>query len=402
MRTRKKASSLKKWIMGLGLLLLLIMGVGLWFFYFKTNKINQLVREGRTINILLIGIDNTGSKGLTDCLVLVSLEPGTRQVGIISIPRDTRVKINYRRRNHYDKINHVYARGGIDMLLSVTEDIFKSGGLPGFTIPFYVLLDYQGFVNVVDLLGGVEIFIDQEMHYIDRAGDLYIRIPRGLQKLDGEKTLQFVRFRSTPGGDLDRIKKREEVINLLAREIKANLSSPAMIKEIYRHIKANLGLAEMLSLASHVRHLSPEKNIAFFEIPGQGQNINGINYWQIDGIEFQKMVAKLKEHLAKTNESPLPSPEKVITVRILNGCRKGGLAAEVRDRLRREPKIDVVETGNAGRFDYQDTVIMDQAGNRDNAVYISKFLGQGKVIQKVDPKALVDVTIILGEDFINN
>lgn len=402
MRTRKKTSSLKKWIIGLSLLLIIGGGLLILFFYFRTNKINQLVKEGQSINILLIGIDKTGSKGLTDCLVLVSLEPKTSQVGVISIPRDTRVKINYQGRNRYDKINHVYARGGIDLLLRTVEDILKDGGLSGFIIPFYVLLDYEGFVNVVDLLDGVEIFIEQEMYYIDQAGDLYIRIPRGLQKLDGEKTLQFVRFRSTSSGDFDRIKRREEIINLLAEKVfssKAILSSPAVIKEMRQHIKANLGLAEMLSLASHVRHLSPEKNIAFFEMPGQGRNVNGINYWQIDPIEFKKMVAKLERHLAKTGESPRVLPEKVITVRILNGCGRSRLATEVRDRLRREPKIDVVETGNADRFNYRDTIIVDQVGNRSNALYILKFLRQGKVIQKIDPKALVDVTVVLGQDF---
>lgn len=370
--------------------------------YFKSNKIEKLARGNKLINILLIGIDNTGSKGLTDCLILFSLNPETKQIGGIPIPRDTRVRIKYDKKIRYDKINHVYARGGIDLLLSTVAGILEHGGLSDFTVPFYVLLDYQGFINVVDLLGGVEILIEQEMQYIDKAGDLYIRIPAGLQILDGEKALQFARFRATPGADRDRIEHKNELIKLLADKAfssEAIFRSPALVKEIWSHVKTNLGAAEILSLASYFKNFSPNKNMAFFEIPGQGKNINGRNYWLINEVEFQKIATKLEGHLNKPAQRALPS--KVITVRILNGCRTDGLADKVRERLRQKPKIDVVETGNADRSNYRDTLVIDHVGSTNNALYISKFLGQGKVIQKIDPKVMVDVTVILGQDFID-
>jgi len=154
--------------------------------YFGIFPFSSDIISYNRVNILVVGCDEIENHGRADTIVLLSISPKTKDVLILSIPRDTRVEIPGR---GMDKINHAYAFGG-EKLISKTVSSFLD-----VPIHFYAIADFNGFVNIIDELGGVEIDVEKEMHYVDKAGGVEIHLYPGKQILDGEKSLQYIRFR---------------------------------------------------------------------------------------------------------------------------------------------------------------------------------------------------------------
>jgi anionic cell wall polymer biosynthesis LytR-Cps2A-Psr (LCP) family protein len=140
----------------------LLLAVLIFFLkYFGIFPFSSDIMSYNRVNILIVGCDEIENHGRADTIVFLSISPKTKDVLILSIPRDARVEIPGR---GMDKINHAYAFGG-EKLISKTVSSFLD--LP---IHFYAVADFNGFVNIIDELGGVEIDIEKEMHYVDKAG----------------------------------------------------------------------------------------------------------------------------------------------------------------------------------------------------------------------------------------
>ncbi|MGB9618930.1 MAG: LCP family protein, partial [Armatimonadota bacterium] len=153
----------------------------------------------RYVRILMIGEDDTAKKnkngnGLSDTLVVLALDTETKEVRALSIPRDTRVKIP----NHgFGKINSAHVFGGPQLTKQVVQDLL------GVPIEYYVKTNTHGLRGLVDLVGGVYIKIDKDMHYVDRHGGLYINLKARPKKqlLNGKQAEGYVRFRHDAHGD---------------------------------------------------------------------------------------------------------------------------------------------------------------------------------------------------------
>jgi LCP family protein required for cell wall assembly len=216
----------------------------------------------------------------------LSISPKTKNVLILSIPRDTRVEIPGRGMN---KINHAYAFGGKE-LISKTVSSFLD-----IPINFYVIVDFIKFVNIIDELGGVEINIEKEMHYIDKAGGLNINLYPGKQILDGEKALQYIRFRHDNLGDLGRIKRQQKLVEALINKM-MNLDSvkkiPQILEGLKTYLETDIKLQDAVALANLFKRVSQDKFI-IETVQGNPVYINGISYLEPDTIEVQKKVKSL-------------------------------------------------------------------------------------------------------------
>lgn len=266
---------------------LIVIGLLLFFVFYGLSRMALLKDR---VNILVLGMDGSGHKGRTDTIILVSYAPKSQKISILSIPRDTRLKVSYENKTTYDKVNHIYSKGGLKVLVSTFEDIFK------IKIPFYILFDYDGFAKVVDILGGFDVYIKERMHYVDEAGHLYIDIPYGWQRLDGAKALGYIRFRSDGLGDIGRISRQQKAIRLLVEKIlkpsNALLKSRQLIWELKRHIKTNLSFPDFLCLAAYGRNLDPSR-VKMLKVEGKERKIDGISYWEPD-------LEKVRQELRKT------------------------------------------------------------------------------------------------------
>lgn len=266
-------------------LLLIILIVFLNYFGIFPFSSNILLSYNR-INILIVGCDEIENQGRADTIVLLSISPKTKEILILSIPRDTRVEIPGRGMN---KINHAYAYGGKE-LISKTVSSFLD-----IPINFYVVVDFIKFVNIIDELGGVEINIEKEMHYIDKAGGLNINLYPGKQILDGEKALQYIRFRHDNLGDLGRIKRQQKLVEALINKM-MNLDSvkkiPLILEGLKTYLETDIKLQDAVALANLFKRVSQDKFI-IETVQGNPVYINGISYLEPDTIEVQKKVKSL-------------------------------------------------------------------------------------------------------------
>ena len=144
------------------------------------------LRDG-IYNILICGTDDDGTR--TDTIIIAHLDTTDHTVALLSIPRDTPVATG---NGGIMKINSVYAGGGADGMQRLSGRLRE---LLGFPVDGYVLVNLDAFKKTVDLVGGVEFDVPQDMDYEDASQDLYIHLKAGLQRLDGEKAMELVRFR---------------------------------------------------------------------------------------------------------------------------------------------------------------------------------------------------------------
>jgi polyisoprenyl-teichoic acid--peptidoglycan teichoic acid transferase len=166
---------------------------------------------GKT-NILLVGIDATDGVRRSDMMMVVHVDPERGVVGALSIPRDSLVLIPGR---GMDKINHAYAFGGMDLSIQTVSTFLK------VPIDFYVKVEVDSLVKMIDQLGGVTVNVDQRMYYSDYAGNLFVDLQPGKQKLNGREAMGFVRFRHDSQGDFGRIGRQQSFIQALGNELSA-------------------------------------------------------------------------------------------------------------------------------------------------------------------------------------
>src|SRR3989339_724461 len=221
------------------------------------------------INILLLGMGGRQHEGgyLTDTLILASIEPSTKKVSLVSIPRDMAIPIE---NMGWKKINSVNAFAEIDKEdsggLAISQTVSDILNIP---IDYYVRVDFEGFINIVDELGGISVNVEnvindqqypvrgmeQAENYASRFEHLYIE--SGWQKMDGELALKYVRSRHSlgaEGSDFARAKRQQKVIEAVKENVLSlkTIFKPKMItgiiNQLNEHISTNLKIWEMVKL----------------------------------------------------------------------------------------------------------------------------------------------------------
>lgn len=236
--------------------------------------------------ILLLGTDQNICGQRTDTIIFVHLDTRNQFVDLISLPRDTRVYIP---EQGYCKLGHVYAYGGVTMVQKAVEKLI------GVKITHYALLQIEGFKKIIDELGGVTIEIEQTMKYEDKKQNLKIDLEKGVQHLDGDKSMQYVRFRGPRLGDIGRIARQQKFIKALLKKVQNELdlhSCPGIFQAVKNNLRTNLKLPLCLLLFSRFRSISWDR-IYYFTLPGVPKYINKVSYYLPDKVKisgYRKML----------------------------------------------------------------------------------------------------------------
>ncbi len=244
---------------------------------------NGAAMRPKRFNILVMGVDQRpGDSGRSDTMVVVSVgESG--QPMVMSIPRDTRVNIPG---HGLDKVNHAYAYGGAELSTKVVSELL------GIPLDGYLTANLNLFERTIDLLGGVPMEVEKRMVYVDPDQDLVIDLQPGLQRLDGDKAMQYVRYRSDGLGDLGRIERQQKFLQALAKEAMAPrnvVRLPALVKEIFASVQTNLSLPEVLkALTMGIK--SYNNGIKGAAVPGHADYIDGISYYIPDRDALTKII----------------------------------------------------------------------------------------------------------------
>lgn len=404
----------RSWVKVLGLVIiasvLFLGGATLGFFKFIATPNPGLIPpedqdtyQGR-INVLALGID-TGVNGKllnpqaditgtrSDVMILVSFDPETKEVGLLSIPRDTRVYIPEKVFS-YEKIAHAHAYGGPDLAVKTAE------GFLDVPIHYYVRVDFEAFKKAVDALGGVDVDVPQDMYYSDPYQNLLIDLKKGPQLLNGDQALQLVRYRQYNNGDIGRIGVQELFLKALVKKaasLSGVLKIPELIRTLSPYVKTDLSTEDILNLANMALGVKPE-NVKMAWIPGTDKYIDDgqgeLSYWLADREETNKLVDELVRGISKERNA-------TIAVAIQNGNGVAG-SADALATILRDQGFNVVSVGNAGKQDYAETRVVskvDKKSSQYSVLNSIKDMCPGAKSSTGNAPSDADVLIILGKDF---
>ena len=221
---------------------------------------SHLERKPDFYTILVSGVDD--HNGGSDTNILVAVDAANDAIYGVSIPRDTKAIID----GDAHKINYAYNSGGMSLMADViTEQL----GLP---VDYTVQVDLQGFVAIVDAIGGVEFDVPIDMHYEDPYQDLYIHINKGLQRLSGEDALKVVRFREGYASqDLGRMNTQQAFLKAAAKQTltPANLDKiDDFVKIFQSYVETDLTLGNLAWLGKEAISMGSDA-ISFSTLPGE-------------------------------------------------------------------------------------------------------------------------------------
>lgn len=235
-------------------------------------------------NILVLGVDNPGGGGhRSDTIMVLHINPAKKSASVISIPRDTIAVIPER---GLDKINHAFAYGGVDLSRRTVE------GLLHISIPYYITVNLAGIQSLIDEIGGVQVNVEKRMYYVDYAGDLYIDLKPGLQKLNGKQAMGYLRFRRSDS-DFARIGRQQSFLSAIGGELmkKENvLKSPNIFLSLLSCVNTNLNSREILGLSLSLRGAYELGKVKMTMLPGTNMMVDRIYYWKPDEISIQRIV----------------------------------------------------------------------------------------------------------------
>ncbi len=239
-------------------------------------------------NIIVMGVDERSDDvGRSDTLFVVMFDTDKKAASLLSVPRDTRVRI----KDHgWDKINHAYAYGGRELTQETTEELL------GIKINNYVMVDFKGFTGVIDAIGGVDIDIEKDMYYYDDWDGFKIDLKKGKQHLDGKTAIQYVRYRDEEG-DIGRIRRQQHFLMAVYDKIASGemiLRIPGLAKQLNTMVKTDLPLSDMIDLGRALHSMVKEKGLAMATVPGEGEYIDGISYWLPDIKKLRQQMAEMQ------------------------------------------------------------------------------------------------------------
>jgi LCP family protein required for cell wall assembly len=350
--------------------------------YFGIFPFSSDIMSYNRVNILIIGCDEIENQGRADTIVFLSISPKTKDVLILSIPRDTRVEIPER---GMDKINHAYAFGG-ERLISKTVSSFLD-----VPIHFYAVVDFIGFVYIIDELGGVEIDVEKEMHYVDKAGGVEINLYPGKQILDGGKALQYIRFRYDKLGDLGRIKRQQKLALTVIKKMihfDSITKIPQISEGMKEYMETNIEAQDAIALANLFRGVNQEK-FRVETVQSKPVYIEGISYLEPNVEEVQQRVKSL-----------IYSKNSGMKVEVLNGNAMAGIAHKIAKDLELQG-FEIVNIGNADNFNYEQTkiIVYSKEVNLDNQ--FKELFKDFEIAKEYQDQTNLDLVIILGKDMID-
>lgn len=247
----------------------------------------------RRQNILFLGVDAsnnpndlwTGTR--TDTIILVNIDPRTKSVNALSIPRDSKVYLPGN--NGVNKINAAHAIGGIDMTKKTIEDTL------GVHIDRYVMVHDSAVKEIVDAMDGLDIYVEKPMHYNDYSGNLHINFTKGDHHLNGQQAVEYLRFRHDALGDIGRTQRQQ----WLLRSLMTNLKQPSTITKIpdiisvaKKYVKTDMSFYEMSQYAALAKHIDMDK-VEVAMLPGAPNQKGYISYWILDPEKTQEVINRV-------------------------------------------------------------------------------------------------------------
>lgn len=460
MSKKKKSGVLKKILIMLIIILLALAG----YIVYRTQKngggmqgfLSTLVGHNEetlknldAIKVLVMGVSTDNGGKLTDTIMIGSYDPKAQKASLLSIPRDSFVGKSEATASAFDKINSLYQKSPEKTLEAVNS-------LTGLDIKYYVVIDNQALIKLVDVIGGVEFYVPQDMIYDDPTQNLHINLKEGLQTLNGDKAEQLLRYRhgnkNKSGGyiggysaeygndDIGRMKTQR---NFIMETVKQTIQAKNIfkIKEIidivYEYIETNLPISVAKDYVPYAINVDIE-GMQSAVLPGESDQIGPQNLWffRVDKKETKKIVQELyfdnqeennnennstqttnktddktnsstsnnttnnsttANSTTASNSNVTKTDASKIKVEILNGSGSSKKLTEVQKALKNKGyKIQKTATTTSTS---KTTIINKTDVDKKFENDIKEILGVGNISTSSVSSSNVDITIIIGRDY---
>ena len=369
-------------------------------------------RLTRPVNILIMGIDRVpraavnspeSFTGRSDTLLVLRLDPNVDAVSLLSIPRDTRVRVPG---IGWKKINYVNPVGGAELTSQAIGNTLND-----VTIDRYMRISTGALQELVDLLGGVEVFVPRPMSYVDYSQDLKIELAQGWQTLDGKQADRFARFRSDGLGDIGRVQRQQVLIKAIKQRLTSPLLLPRLpqaIRVMEKYVDTNISSEEMLALVTFGLQVEPDA-FRLVMLPGRYSYPQeyGTSYWVVDLAGRDRVLRDYFQMYWFGNAWDNPSRGSVSTGRqptnlriaIQNATGKSNVSRQVVEYLAERGFEDLYLVEDWGDR-LRETEIVVQKGDLKGADAVRDILGFGKIEAASTGDLASDITIRIGRDWL--
>ena len=271
---------------------------------------NETSKDKDEILVLLMGIDDDDGRGgvstvkkkkiegenrhkptgkRTDTMMLCKFNFKTGEFTLVSIPRDTRT--NIRGRKTPEKITHAHSYGGPYLSIKTVKDLLN------IDLEYYVTVDYLAVKEIVEAIGGVDIDVPRNMKYKDVLAKppLIINVKKGQQRLNGDKSLEYLRFRSYPDGDLGRVKAQQLFIKEFVKQVlkpKNIIRLPKIAKTYFDYVDTNIPINLVMKSIGNIKKTDMD-NIKMTRLPGDGKYIGDVSYFIYDEKATKELVEEV-------------------------------------------------------------------------------------------------------------
>jgi len=241
-------------------------------------------------NVLIVGVDADGKRA--DVIMLLNVNTKDKTMNLISIPRDTKVKVDGRT----SKINGLLGKdNGEELITDAVRHI------TGLSVNSFCKVTFEGLRNIFDILGGVRYNVPIDMDYDDPVQDLHIHLKAGEQTLDGAQVEGLLRFRSGyANADLGRIDTQQDFLKEAIKQklhIKYIFKLPTIVKELNENFSTNLSTLDILTLAIDAYR---SNGMSSFTLPGEAKYSGGVSYYVADDDAHEQIKALIGEEYTPT------------------------------------------------------------------------------------------------------
>ncbi len=381
----------RKWdksIVVLILIVLVVLAAGVFgYFQLRTDLFTEKLTSADPLAVLFC-LSGDKEYGFFELLLY---HPDTKRGAILYIPGNVGLIIESLKK--VDRIDALYQRGNLDLLIEKVEE------LVAVDIPFFIDLQDLELRNLVDLLGGLELFIPNP---VDTSFDgERVLLPSGSVMLDGDKIRDFIAYQDEMENEVDSVGRKQRFLQALLKSIaESDLAEDKSGFSVFRNnMDTNLSSRALSSFVFEMKKLDEEK-IVFQRVLGSSRIVDGkqLLFPHFDGQLLKEIVKQTIETIS--SQEPFADDELTVAIEVLNGTSVGGLARRAANVFQ-SFGYDIVSVANADNAEYQRTVVLDRKGRLDAAQRVANLIHCQRVYSRLEETGdmSIDVTIILGTDF---
>ncbi len=382
-------------------------------------SLNDLAEDkGSVMNVLLVGSDsrdrltgdladqagkNTVNGQRSDTIMVLHVDSQAQKAALLSIPRDLYVKIAGTTKS--DRINASFASGGPQTLIETIKNNL------GIQINHYMEVDFVGFRDIVNTVGGVNVYVPAPAR--DTMSGLDIKEP-GCIRFDGDVGLSWVRsrhyeyyesgkWREDPTSDIGRIQRQQDFIRRMMRKaVSSGLTNPLTLNRLVGigvkdvTIDSAMSTSDLVRVARRFKSLDPD-TVDMLTLPTTDATIGGASVLRLNQGEAQSYIDRLNGIGQPGPGGPEIRPRDV-RVRVLNGNGTEGAASKVGGDLA-GPGFNVADKGDANNFKYSRTTIRYATGQKAKADLLVRYLQAGATSTEDPTLTTVDATLVVGADY---